>query len=200
MSILDDFQNSAGMFGITAMSGERKLARTLGPALAGVMGAQVRANADVVGAQTGARAMTDTAGIKDAGDTLRQKLINNAQLAITGMREAGAGARNKYSADMGFAGQKYGADSSLTGLKYGQDATSDRQRKKFKFDQDMYDQEALAAWRAGGTGGGSNVAAVTDKLDNRYNEEQSMLQGTGGGGGWGGTVAKPLDDEDSWPW
>ena len=192
MSILDDFQQGTGMFGITAMTNERKLARAIGPALAGVTGAQVRANADIVGAETGANAMRDVASVKDSGDTLRQRLINNAQLAITGMREEGAGARNKYSADMGFAGQKYGSDSQLTGLKYGQDMTSSRQKKKLQFDEDILDEMKIDAWKRGGVSGGGNPASIIDKLDRGYGAGSTVQRSGGGGGGF----ADQLLEED----
>ena len=90
MSLLDEFEQGIGTFSPFALSSEKKFARQVGPALANVLGDQIRAGADVEGNRLRTQGMLTATGMKESGDTFRQRLVNDAQILMRDMMEKGA--------------------------------------------------------------------------------------------------------------
>jgi hypothetical protein len=121
MGLMDEFREGVGRFGPLALPSEKKLAQAMAPALAGAMGhmdaASISGNAQQNSTAINAKGGIIQQGIRDSGETFRQRLIIDANKILEEMRQGGANYRTRYAEDSATGRNTYTQDETGRRLK-----------------------------------------------------------------------------------
>lgn len=196
--LLDQMQGQGMFSAISPFKLKDQALASIANAAAHVESAGIGANAAIGQEQVRGHTGWKMSNIKDIGESFRQKLVNDAQLTMEGMRQSGATGRTamEQSGATSRVGMQQAGETDRTNLM------ESGLGKRLGKTQDFQDSQVaqLMRWKkwfmgAGGGGSAEDAARVTNKVDEK--RKSAMPEQSGYASPYGGNLLYPgLEDTD----